>query len=62
MYLELVSKKVPILDLQGNKIEELELPSFFSYPVRKDREKGRYFLSKGNKRRVYSKDFDPCIR
>ncbi|BCU70638.1 50S ribosomal protein L4 [Stygiolobus caldivivus] len=36
MYIELESKKVPVLDLQGNKIEEIELPKFFSYPVRKD--------------------------
>ncbi|MDT7875661.1 MAG: 50S ribosomal protein L4 [Sulfolobaceae archaeon] len=36
MYLELEIKKVPILDLEGNKKEEIELPIFFSYPVRKD--------------------------
>jgi len=57
MYLELVSKKVPILDLQGNKIEELELPSFFSYPVRKDLIR-RVFISEFTKS-LQSKGRDP---
>ena len=48
MYLELEVKKVPVLDLQGNKVEEIELPIFFSYPVRKDLIR-RVFLSEFTK-------------
>ncbi|QIW23291.1 50S ribosomal protein L4 [Sulfolobus sp. S-194] len=36
MYLELQTKKAQVFDLKGNKVEEIELPIFFSYPVRKD--------------------------
>ncbi|AAK41017.1 50S ribosomal protein L4 [Saccharolobus solfataricus] len=36
MYLELVKKKSDILDKDGNRIKEVELPIIFSFPVRKD--------------------------
>ncbi|ACP38174.1 50S ribosomal protein L4 [Saccharolobus islandicus] len=36
MYLELVKKNSVILDKDGNKVKEVELPFIFSFPVRKD--------------------------
>ncbi len=36
MYYEVQLKKTNVLDLNGNKIKEIELPAIFSYPVRKD--------------------------
>ncbi|BFH73487.1 50S ribosomal protein L4 [Sulfurisphaera javensis] len=48
MYLELQAKKTQVFDLKGNKIEEIELPIFFSYPVRKDLIR-RAFLSEFTK-------------
>ncbi|AAY79988.1 50S ribosomal protein L4 [Sulfolobus acidocaldarius] len=48
MYIELQTKKVSVLDLKGNQLEEIELPLFFSYPVRKDLIR-RVFLSEFTK-------------
>ena len=48
MYLELQVKKAPVFDIKGNKIEEIELPLIFSYPVRKDLIR-RAFLSEFTK-------------
>lgn len=48
MYLELQSKKAQVFDIKGNKVEEIELPLFFSYPVRKDLIR-RAFLSEFTK-------------
>lgn len=48
MYLELQTKKAQVLDLQGNKVEDIELPIFFSYPIRKDLIR-RAFLSEFTK-------------
>ncbi|BDB97657.1 50S ribosomal protein L4 [Saccharolobus caldissimus] len=36
MYLELVQKITDVLDKEGNKVKEIQLPLIFSYPVRKD--------------------------
>ncbi|WP_338601118.1 50S ribosomal protein L4 [Sulfolobus tengchongensis] len=36
MYLELVRKVADVIDKNGNKVKQVELPLFFSYPVRKD--------------------------
>lgn len=36
MLIELQKKVVPIVDLNGNKVDSIELPAIFSYPVRKD--------------------------
>ncbi len=36
MYYEIQVKKASVLDLNGNKVKEIELPPIFSYPVRKD--------------------------
>ncbi|QGA69544.1 50S ribosomal protein L4 [Sulfolobus sp. E11-6] len=36
MYLELVKKNSVILDKDGNKVKDIELPLIFSFPVRKD--------------------------
>ena len=48
MYIELQTKKAPVFDIKGNKVEELELPPFFSFPVRKDLIR-RAFLSEFTK-------------
>ena len=48
MYIELQSKKAQVFDIKGNKVEEIELPLFFSYPVRKDLIR-RAFLSEFTK-------------
>lgn len=36
MFVQSQKKVVPVLDLNGNKVSEVELPLAFSYPVRKD--------------------------
>ncbi|MCQ4366519.1 MAG: 50S ribosomal protein L4, partial [Sulfolobales archaeon] len=36
MYVELTSLKTNVYDLTGAKVNEVELPPFFSYPVRID--------------------------
>ncbi|MEM3221682.1 MAG: 50S ribosomal protein L4 [Saccharolobus sp.] len=36
MYLELTKRIGDVIDKEGNKIKEVELPLIFSYPVRKD--------------------------
>lgn len=36
MYIELQAKKAQVFDLKGNILKDIELPIFFSYPVRKD--------------------------
>jgi large subunit ribosomal protein L4e len=36
MYVELYKIKTNVLDLAGAKVQEIELPEFFSYPVRED--------------------------
>jgi len=48
MYLELQTKKAQVFDIKGNKVEEIVLPAFFSYPVRKDLIR-RTFLSEFTK-------------
>lgn len=48
MYLELQAKKAQVFDVKGNKVEEIVLPVFFSYPVRKDLIR-RAFLSEFTK-------------
>ncbi|MBP1357448.1 MAG: 50S ribosomal protein L4 [Sulfolobus sp.] len=48
MYIELETKKAQVFDVKGNKVEDIELPLFFSYPVRKDLIR-RAFLSEFTK-------------
>ncbi|QKQ99921.1 50S ribosomal protein L4 [Metallosphaera tengchongensis] len=36
MFFQLVEKKAQVIDLSGNKVKEISLPKFFSFPVRKD--------------------------
>ncbi|BCS92074.1 50S ribosomal protein L4 [Metallosphaera javensis (ex Sakai et al. 2022)] len=36
MYTILLEKTAKVLDLSGNKVKDIQLPSIFSYPVRKD--------------------------
>ena len=36
MYIQIQQKKADVIDLEGKKLKEVELPPIFSYPVRKD--------------------------
>jgi len=48
--------KVPVYDLQGNEVEEIELPEFFEEPVRKDLIKRVVLAMQANRRQPYGAD------
>ncbi|AOL15775.1 50S ribosomal protein L4 [Sulfolobus sp. A20] len=45
MYVELVQKNSAVLDLEGKKVKDIELPLIFSYPVRSDLIRRAYLSS-----------------